>query len=132
MMPPHDRRLLSQDLLKKYNIPTAAYGRFTDVEEAKAYVREQGAPIVVKTDGLAAGKGVLLCDTVEEAEKAIDFMLVEEGFGAAGKPTHTHAHGHTHTHTRGHTVTITFTVTVTHGHTHARTHTNTHTRGHKH
>ena len=72
--------------MKKYNVPTAAYGRFTVAEEAKAYVREQGAPIVVKTNGLAAGKGVILCDTVAEAEKAIDFMLVEGGFGAAGEP----------------------------------------------
>jgi len=73
-----------KDLCKKYNIPTAAYERFTDPAAAKEYVRAQGAPIVVKTDGLAAGKGVILCDTVKEAEEAIDYMLVEQGFGAAG------------------------------------------------
>lgn len=73
-----------KDLCKKYNIPTAAYERFTDPAAAKAYVQTQGAPIVVKTDGLAAGKGVILCDTVAQAEEAIDFMLVEEGFGSAG------------------------------------------------
>jgi len=73
-----------KDLCAKYNIPTAGYARFTEPAPAKEYVRAQGAPIVVKTDGLAAGKGVILCSTVLEAEAAIDLMLVEQGFGAAG------------------------------------------------
>jgi len=63
--------------------PTAGYGHFTDAEAAKAYVREQGAPIVVKADGLAAGKGVIVAETVDQALEAIDDMFGGE-FGAAG------------------------------------------------
>ncbi len=63
--------------------PTAAYARFTEADAAKAYVRDQGAPIVIKADGLAAGKGVVMADTVDEAEAAIDDMLGGL-FGAAG------------------------------------------------
>ncbi|MCA0961935.1 phosphoribosylamine--glycine ligase [Salipiger bermudensis] len=63
--------------------PTAGYGHFTDAEAAKAYVREQGAPIVVKADGLAAGKGVIIAETVEAAEAAIDDMF-GGAFGGAG------------------------------------------------
>ncbi|WP_335949558.1 phosphoribosylamine--glycine ligase [Salipiger bermudensis] len=63
--------------------PTAAYGHFTDAEAAKAYVRDQGAPIVVKADGLAAGKGVIIAETVEAAEAAIDDMF-GGAFGGAG------------------------------------------------
>ncbi|WP_417741756.1 phosphoribosylamine--glycine ligase [Salipiger sp.] len=63
--------------------PTAGYGHFTDAESAKAYVREQGAPIVVKADGLAAGKGVIIAETVEAAEAAIDDMF-GGAFGGAG------------------------------------------------
>ena len=73
-----------KDMLAKSGVPTAAYGRFTDPEAAKAYITEQGAPIVVKTDGLAAGKGVILCDTVEDGLAAVDTMMAEKGFGAAG------------------------------------------------
>ncbi|MCW9033083.1 MAG: phosphoribosylamine--glycine ligase [Rhodospirillales bacterium] len=73
-----------KDILAKYNIPTAYYGRFTDIEAAKAYVTEKGAPIVVKTDGLAAGKGVILCQTNEEAYAAIDSMMTDQVFGSAG------------------------------------------------
>ncbi|MEM6780672.1 MAG: phosphoribosylamine--glycine ligase [Pseudomonadota bacterium] len=73
-----------KDFCKKYDIPTAAYGRFTDVSEAKAFIDQQGAPIVVKTDGLAAGKGVLICETIEDAHKAAEEMLSGEAFGAAG------------------------------------------------
>ncbi len=73
-----------KDLFAKYNIPTAAYGRFTDHDAAIAYVREQGAPIVVKADGLAAGKGVTLCQSVEEAEAAIDAAMTDKVFGDAG------------------------------------------------
>jgi phosphoribosylamine--glycine ligase len=64
----------TKDLCAKYNIPSGAYGRFTDGAAAKDYIREQGAPIVVKADGLAAGKGVVVAETVEEALAAIDTL----------------------------------------------------------
>ncbi len=74
----------SKDLMKKYHIPTAEYGVFTDKAAAAAYVREKGAPIVVKADGLAAGKGVVVAETVEEALKALDLIMTEKAYGAAG------------------------------------------------
>ena len=74
----------SKDLMKKYRIPTAGYGVFTDKTQAEAYVREKGAPIVVKADGLAAGKGVVVAETVEEALKAIDLIMGQKAFGTAG------------------------------------------------
>ncbi len=70
----------TKDLCKANNIPTAAYERFTDAAAAKAYIRKQGAPIVVKADGLAAGKGVVVAATVAEAEAAID-MIFDGGLG---------------------------------------------------
>ncbi len=73
----------TKDICAKYNIPTAAYGRFSDVASAKTYVREQGAPIVVKADGLAAGKGVIIAETIKEAHDAID-MMFDGAFGDAG------------------------------------------------
>lgn len=73
-----------KDVLAKYGVPTAAYRRFTDVAAARAYVQEQGAPIVVKADGLAAGKGVTVARTVDEALAAVDEALVQGRFGAAG------------------------------------------------
>ena len=73
----------TKDICAKYDIPTAAYGRFSDAASAKAYVQENGAPIVVKADGLAAGKGVILAQTVSEAEEAIDDMF-GGAFGEAG------------------------------------------------
>ena len=73
-----------KDLCARYGIPTAAYGRFTDVEAAKAFVDDRGAPIVVKADGLAAGKGVIICETVENAHRAIEDMLTGGAFGDAG------------------------------------------------
>jgi phosphoribosylamine---glycine ligase len=73
-----------KDLCAKYGIPTAAYRRFTDAAAAKAYLHEQGAPIVVKADGLAAGKGVTVAATLAEAERAVDRALVEGAFGRAG------------------------------------------------
>lgn len=73
-----------KDVLAKYGVPTADYQRFTDVEAARAYVLEKGAPIVVKADGLAAGKGVTVARTVEEALAAVNEALVEGRFGAAG------------------------------------------------
>ena len=73
-----------KDLLAKYGVPTAAYGRFTDAAAAKDFVRRTGAPIVVKADGLAAGKGVTVARSEAEAFAAIDEALVEGRFGAAG------------------------------------------------
>ncbi len=73
----------TKDLCKANNIPTAGYERFTDADAAKAYIRVQGAPIVVKADGLAAGKGVVVAMTPDEALAAID-MMFEGGFGGAG------------------------------------------------
>ena len=74
----------TKDLCAKYGIPTAAYARFTDVATAKAYVKAEGAPIVVKADGLAAGKGVTVAMTEAEALAAIDEALAGGAFGAAG------------------------------------------------
>ncbi|HHZ10937.1 MAG TPA: phosphoribosylamine--glycine ligase [Rhizobiales bacterium] len=73
----------TKDLCARYGIPTAAYGRFSDVAAAKAYVREKGAPIVVKADGLAAGKGVTVAMSLEEALSAVDACF-DGSFGAAG------------------------------------------------
>ncbi|GAA0844330.1 phosphoribosylamine--glycine ligase [Marinobacter szutsaonensis] len=77
-------KAFTKDFLARQKIPTAAYGNFTDVDEALAYVRKQGAPIVVKADGLAAGKGVIVAMTLEEAEDAIRDMLAGNAFGDAG------------------------------------------------
>ena len=73
-----------KDLCARHNIPTAGYGRFSDADAARAYVALKGAPIVVKADGLAAGKGVTVAQTVEEALAAIDEILVAGRFGHAG------------------------------------------------
>jgi phosphoribosylamine--glycine ligase len=73
-----------KDICGKYDIPTAAHRHFDDLDAAKAYVREQGAPIVVKADGLAAGKGVTVAETIEEAEAAIHTAMAEGTFGEAG------------------------------------------------
>jgi phosphoribosylamine---glycine ligase len=73
----------TKDLCRAYGIPTAAYERFTAAAPAKAYARAQDAPIVVKADGLAAGKGVIIAQTRDEAEAAID-MMFSGGLGAAG------------------------------------------------
>lgn len=74
----------TKDFLARNNIPTGSYQNFTEIEPALAYVREQGAPIVVKADGLAAGKGVIVAMTLEEAEDAIKDMLAGNAFGDAG------------------------------------------------
>jgi phosphoribosylamine--glycine ligase len=73
-----------KDIVWKAGIPTAWYGRFTDIDSAKAFIREKGAPIVVKTDGLAAGKGVVVAMTLDEALQAVDDMMGAKVFGAAG------------------------------------------------
>ena len=77
-------KAFTKDFLARQKIPTAAYANFTDVDQALAYVREQGAPIVVKADGLAAGKGVIVAMTLAEAEDAIRDMLAGNAFGDAG------------------------------------------------
>ena len=74
----------TKDLCAKYNIPTAAYRRFTNAGDAKAWVRDKGAPIVVKADGLAAGKGVTVAMTIDEALAAIDDAMTGGKFGDAG------------------------------------------------
>ena len=74
----------TKDFLARHNIPTASYAVFTEIEPALAYVKEQGAPIVIKADGLAAGKGVIVAMTLDEAEAAIHDMLADNKFGDAG------------------------------------------------
>jgi phosphoribosylamine--glycine ligase len=73
-----------KDLCARFYIPTADYERFDEPDAAKEYIRSHGAPIVVKADGLAAGKGVILCRNVNEAFAAIDHIMIEEAFGDAG------------------------------------------------
>ena len=77
-------KAFTKDFLARHAIPTAAYQNFTEVEPALAYLREQGAPIVVKADGLAAGKGVIVAMSLEEAEDAVRDMLSGNAFGDAG------------------------------------------------
>ncbi|RBP53487.1 phosphoribosylamine--glycine ligase [Arenicella xantha] len=77
-------KAFSKDFLARHGIPTAAYQVFTDAEQACAYIAEQGAPIVVKADGLAAGKGVIVALTVEQAQAAARDMLLDNKFGDAG------------------------------------------------
>jgi phosphoribosylamine--glycine ligase len=77
-------KAFSKDFLARHRIPTAAYGSFTDLDQAIAYIRAQGAPIVVKADGLAAGKGVILAENEQQAIDACRDMLAGNAFGAAG------------------------------------------------
>jgi len=77
-------KVFTKQLMRKYNIPTAAYESFDNYEEALAYLRKQRAPIVVKADGLAAGKGVTVAATLEEAERALREIMVDKVFGEAG------------------------------------------------
>ncbi|MDA8429886.1 MAG: phosphoribosylamine--glycine ligase [Geobacteraceae bacterium] len=77
-------KAFSKDLMQKYNVPTAAYGVFTDQSEAEAFINRTGAPIVVKADGLAAGKGVIIAQTCREAIAAVRDMLSGNAFGKAG------------------------------------------------
>jgi phosphoribosylamine--glycine ligase len=77
-------KIFMKNLLKKYNIPTAKYETFTDYETALAYLKQQATPIVIKADGLAAGKGVTVAATMEEAEKALREAMVDKIFGDAG------------------------------------------------
>ena len=78
-------KVFSKNLMKKYGIPTAAYETFEDFDAAAAYLQTADMPIVVKADGLALGKGVLICNTREEAVEAVSSMMKDEKFGASGK-----------------------------------------------
>ena len=77
-------KTFAKDFLQRHGIPTASYATFTQVAPALAYINEQGAPIVIKADGLAAGKGVILADTIEQACAAVEDMLAGNAFGEAG------------------------------------------------
>ena len=77
-------KAFSKDLMKKYNIPTAAYENFTDPEKALAYLETAKFPIVLKADGLALGKGVLICNTLEEAKDGVKEIMEDKKFGSAG------------------------------------------------
>ena len=74
----------AKEIMVKYGVPTAAYATFSDFEQAKAYIEEQGAPIVVKADGLALGKGVVVAETVDQAVDAVREMLLDNKFGDSG------------------------------------------------
>jgi phosphoribosylamine---glycine ligase len=77
-------KVFSKKFLEKYKIPTASFKVFKDSEKAKKYIDSHGAPIVVKADGLAAGKGVIVAKTVEEAKHAVDHIMADKAFGSAG------------------------------------------------
>ena len=77
-------KAFSKDLMKKYNIPTAAYENFDDPEKALAYLEHADFPIVLKADGLALGKGVLICNTLEEAKDGVKSIMLDKKFGSAG------------------------------------------------
>ena len=78
-------KVFCRQLLSKWNIPSPKFATFDDPNEAKTYIRQRGAPIVVKADGLAAGKGSIVCTTLDEALRAVDRIMVEREFGDAGK-----------------------------------------------
>lgn len=77
-------KAFSKDLMKKYNIPTAAYENFDDTDKALAYLETAKMPIVLKADGLALGKGVLICNTLEEAKEGVKEIMLDKKFGSAG------------------------------------------------
>lgn len=77
-------KAFSKDLMKKYNIPTAAYENFDDADRALAYLETAKMPIVLKADGLALGKGVLICNTLEEAKEGVKEIMLDRKFGSAG------------------------------------------------
>ena len=77
-------KAFSKDLMKKYNIPTAAYEVFTSAEDALAYLETAKMPIVLKADGLALGKGVLICNTLAEAQEGVRSLMTDKQFGSAG------------------------------------------------
>ncbi len=77
-------KAFAKEMMRKFHIPTASYEIFSDPHEAMDYIRKKGAPIVVKADGLAAGKGVIICKTVEQALQSIEMIMVKKIFGEAG------------------------------------------------
>jgi phosphoribosylamine--glycine ligase len=77
-------KVYCEEFLEKYNIPTASFAVFSDRKKAKKYIDNCGAPLVVKADGLAAGKGVIVAKTIEEAKQAVDLIMAEKAFGSAG------------------------------------------------
>ena len=77
-------KAFSKDLMKKYNIPTAAYENFDDADAAMEYIKKGNFPVVLKADGLALGKGVLICNTLEEAMEGVKSIMLDKQFGAAG------------------------------------------------
>ena len=77
-------KAFTKDFLARHHIPTAEYQNFTEIEPAIAYIQQKGAPIVIKADGLAAGKGVIVAMTLQEAEEAVRDMLAGNAFGDAG------------------------------------------------
>ncbi|MBQ8592290.1 MAG: phosphoribosylamine--glycine ligase [Lachnospiraceae bacterium] len=77
-------KAFSKDLMKKYNIPTAAYENFDNADDAIAYLETANLPIVLKADGLALGKGVLICNTLEEAKEGVKSIMLDKQFGSAG------------------------------------------------
>ena len=87
-------KAFSKDLMKKYNIPTAAYENFTSAEDALAYLETAKMPIVLKASGLALGKGVLICNTLEEAKEGVKTLMLDKQFGSAGVKCMTSAQDH--------------------------------------
>jgi len=77
-------KIFSKEQMRKFGVPTADYQTFSAADKAKAYLAEHGVPVVVKVDGLAAGKGVLICKTMDEAFQAVDLILKDKAFGEAG------------------------------------------------
>lgn len=77
-------KAFAKDFMQRYNIPTAAYASFTDYDKARAYLDSVGVPVVVKADGLAAGKGVIICQTLDEAQDGLKRIMQDRDFGAAG------------------------------------------------
>ena len=77
-------KAFSKNLMHKYGIPTAEARTFDDYDKALSYVREKGAPLVLKADGLALGKGVLICDTLKQAEEGLKEIMLDKSFGQAG------------------------------------------------
>ncbi|HIP82100.1 MAG TPA: ATP-grasp domain-containing protein, partial [Desulfocapsa sulfexigens] len=78
-------KVYTKEFLKKYNIPSAKFKVFKDRKKAKKYIEKCGAPLVVKADGLAAGKGVIVAATIKEAKEAVDLIMRDNAFGDAGK-----------------------------------------------
>ncbi|MDP3696169.1 MAG: ATP-grasp domain-containing protein, partial [Desulfocapsaceae bacterium] len=77
-------KVFSKEFMEKYGIPTASFQVFTDLKKARKYIDQIGAPLVVKADGLAAGKGVIVAGSIKEAKEAVDLIMKDKAFGDAG------------------------------------------------